>query len=305
MKAALSILAFLVLQTILFAQQRACDSTFADTDGVTVHTCVDNEPSLPGEKQGYLDFINNNIQYPKEALENNTNGNVWVRVIITEKGKLKSATVVAPLKGKGAEACSNEALRLLNLIQNWSPATIAGKPVRYIMKIPVKFQLQKQETLKIVELDSDYSDPVAPPPPGMDDVGDYPPPPPPPPPFEGDYAPAPPQVEVSDTSVFTIVDQMPEFPGWEYGLMKYINESIQYPKNSGDSQGTVFVQFIVERDGSVSHAKVRSSFSGPYSAAFDTEALRVINSLPKFTPGMHNGKPVRVMYMLPVIFKLR
>ncbi|WP_084608527.1 energy transducer TonB [Xylanibacter oryzae] len=104
----------------------------------------------------------------------------------------------------------------------------------------------------------------------------------------------------SDNHVFDVVEQMPSFPGGNGALMDYISKNIKYPTES-DAQGRVIVTFIVEKDGSITNAKVTRSVD----PAFDKEALRVINSMPKWIPGKQNGQNVRVRYTVPVTFRLQ
>ncbi len=108
--------------------------------------------------------------------------------------------------------------------------------------------------------------------------------------------------EAEKEKVFDVVEQMPEFPGGTGELMKYVSMSVRYPEKAlkAGTQGRVIVNFIVEADGSISNANVQKGVS----EELDKEALRVIESMPKWIPGMQNGKAVRVYYALPVTFRL-
>ncbi len=103
-------------------------------------------------------------------------------------------------------------------------------------------------------------------------------------------------------TVYRSVEQMPQFPGGEAALMKYLKSHINYPPMAAmnDIQGNVIVQFVVNEDGSVGEVKVVRSLDKD----LDREAIRVVKSLPKFTPGRHKGKVASVWYTLPVPFKL-
>ena len=103
----------------------------------------------------------------------------------------------------------------------------------------------------------------------------------------------------NDENVYEVVEQMPSFPGGQEALMTYINHNIKYPEEDC-GQGRVTVSFIVEKDGSITNATIRRSVD----PAFDREALRVINSMPKWIPGKKNGRNVRVRFNVPVQFKL-
>ena len=101
---------------------------------------------------------------------------------------------------------------------------------------------------------------------------------------------------------YDVVDEMPQFPGGPSALFEFISKNIQYPKEAEDAnlQGRVIVSFVVEKDGSVSNAKVVR----PIDPLLDAEALRVVNSMPKWIPGKQNGEAFRMKYTVPVTFRL-
>ena len=105
-----------------------------------------------------------------------------------------------------------------------------------------------------------------------------------------------------EDTVYQIVDEMPKFPGGEQAMFKFISENVKYPQEAKDKNisGRVFVNFVVEKDGSVDEVKVLRSIGG----GCDEEAVRVVKSMPKWTPGKQKGKPVRVSYIIPFVFKL-
>ena len=106
----------------------------------------------------------------------------------------------------------------------------------------------------------------------------------------------------SKEEALQVCDQMPEFPGGMGECMKFLSKNIKYPAEAmeNDIQGRVIMQFVVKKDGSISDAKVARSVD----PILDKEALRVINAMPKWKPGMHEGKAVNVKYTIPVAFKL-
>ena len=106
-----------------------------------------------------------------------------------------------------------------------------------------------------------------------------------------------------DENIYDTVEQMPEFPGGLSACMSYIARNVKYPTIALENgiQGRVVVQFCVEKDGSISNTVATKSVN-PY---LDKEALRVVSSMPKWTPGKQKGKPVRVKYTLPVHFRLK
>lgn len=109
--------------------------------------------------------------------------------------------------------------------------------------------------------------------------------------------------EVVEQEIFKIVEEMPAFPGGEAKLMEYVSKNIKYPQIARETgvQGRVYVNFVVEPDGSVSNVSVLRGIGG----GCDEEAIRVVKSMPKWKPGKQRGKAVRVSYMLPVNFKLQ
>lgn len=108
--------------------------------------------------------------------------------------------------------------------------------------------------------------------------------------------------ESLDGDVFLSVEENPEFPGGPAKLLEYIQKNLEYPEAARENeiQGRVFVGFIVEEDGSVSNVKILRGIG--YGC--DEEAIRLVYSLPKFKPGKQRGKPIRVAYTLPIVFKL-
>lgn len=109
--------------------------------------------------------------------------------------------------------------------------------------------------------------------------------------------------EPEENTIFEVVEHMPEFPGGQAALMQFLSKNIKYPTiaQENGTQGRVVVQFVVNRDGSVVDPVVVRSVD-PY---LDKEALRVIASMPKWKAGMQRGKPVRVKYTVPVMFRLQ
>lgn len=135
-----------------------------------------------------------------------------------------------------------------------------------------------------------------------------------------------PTTESFEPKVFDIVEQMPSFGGAEYtvtytdekgnthqkkkvcppgqaGLFQYLSNTIQYPvvAEKNGVQGRVIVTFVVERDGSITDVKVVKSVA----PSLDREAVRVVSSMPKWTPGKQKGDAVRVKYTMPVTFRLQ
>ena len=119
---------------------------------------------------------------------------------------------------------------------------------------------------------------------------------------EADLIETKPTVE-NDEKLYSVVQQMPMFPGGESELSRFINQNIKYPVRAQQNsiQGRVIVRFVVSKTGQVDRVEViRSLFPD-----CDKEAVRVIKLLPKFIPGKQNGENVAVWYIMPVTFKLQ
>ena len=109
--------------------------------------------------------------------------------------------------------------------------------------------------------------------------------------------------EVVEEQIFTIVEDMPAYPGGELEMRKYLGKSSKYPQMAQDAgiQGTVFLTFEVDKDGKIKDVKVLRGIGG----GCDEEAIRVVKAMPQWSPGKQRGKPVRVQFNLPVKFTLR
>ena len=115
----------------------------------------------------------------------------------------------------------------------------------------------------------------------------------------GDAAP----VLVSQPLAF--VEQMPEFPGGNTAMVQFIRDNIKYPDAEKKAliQGTAYVTFVIEEDGSLSNIEIlRGVLGGP---GCDKEALRIVKMMPKWSPGKQNGRTVRIQYNLPIKFYIR
>ncbi len=111
------------------------------------------------------------------------------------------------------------------------------------------------------------------------------------------------EVEEETNEVFLIVEEMPSFPGGQEALQKYLAQSVKYPVIAQENgiQGRVFVSFVVDKNGDVTNVKV----ARPFDPNLDKEAVRVVKSMPKWTPGKQRGKAVKVSYTVPINFVLQ
>ncbi len=104
--------------------------------------------------------------------------------------------------------------------------------------------------------------------------------------------------------IYTVVEQSPDFPGGEDALIQWLGTHVQYPEEAKKKavEGTVFVTFVVEKDGSISDVKVLNPKAE--TAVLEQEAVRVVRTMPKWKAGKSHGKKVRVQFNLPIVFKL-
>jgi TonB family protein len=211
-----------------------------------VFTVVEKMPEFPGGMDALAQYLVNNIEYPKQAINKGTSGRVFVNFVIKSNGSISDVKV---LRGIG-DGCDEEAVRVVQNMPDWKPGEQRGKKVSVSYNIPIKFSL-----------DDDKVD-----------------------------------------SVFTVVEEMPKFPGGEKALINYLAKNIKYPDKAKKDkvQGRVFVSFVVEKDGSIGDVKVLRGIGG----GCDEESIRVVQNMPNWTPGMQRGKAVRVAYNLPIKFSL-
>ena len=116
----------------------------------------------------------------------------------------------------------------------------------------------------------------------------------------------PPEIEeeeIVEAEIFKVVEEMPEFPGGAAKMMEFIQKNIKYPMmaRESDIQGRVFVNFVVEPNGTITNVTVMRGIGG----GCDEEALRVVQSMPNWKPGKQRGSAVRCSFTVPIIFKLQ
>lgn len=108
---------------------------------------------------------------------------------------------------------------------------------------------------------------------------------------------------IAEDIPFVVVEKMPEFPGGMKALLEFLAKNTKYPQSAAETgiQGTVYLSFVVEKDGNVSNIKTLRGIGG----GCNLEAERVLSMMPKWKPGNQFGKPVRVSFNVPVVFKLQ
>lgn len=240
----------------------------AATDGdEEVFEVVEKMPRFPnGGMPGLMQYLGKNIRYPEAAHKAGTQGRVTVQFVVAKDGSIGNVSVL-----RGVDpALDAEAIRVISSMPNWEPGMQKGKPVNVKFTVPVMFRLTPEPVEKIDEMIVvGYRNPDAP--------------------VTGE--------------VYETVDKMPEFPGGMTGLMQHLSKNIRYPAeaHTNNIQGRVVVSVIINTDGKATNAQIVQGVA----PSLDAEALRVATTMPDWTPGTKDGKPVNVKYTFPVVFRLQ
>jgi TonB family protein len=229
-----------------------------------VYTQVERQPGFPGGDAAFGAYLSRFVKYPKQARELNIQGRVILSFIVEKDGSLTGVKVVRGV-GYGTD---EEAVKALKNSPKWIPGMQNGKKVRVQYAVPISFSLAEEKTPVKTSATVD----------------------------EIKIDPAP------DNAVFTAVEEQPTFPGGQAAMVNYIRNNINYPAEArkNNIQGRVITSFVVGKDGKISDAKVLRGIG--YGA--DEEAVRLINAMPKWRPGVQNGRTVQVQYTIPILFSL-
>jgi len=247
-----------------------------------VFTAVEVQPDFPGGGQALANFLQKNIHYPQNDKAKGVQGKVYIQFDVSGTGTLYNLKVLR----SPSPAMAAEALRVMKLSPKWHPGLQNGKKVNVEFTLPINFAL-----------------------------------PPPPPPMApgapvqgGKPADGPNQIipvkdigkTVKNTpdnnAVYTAVARTPDFPGGEEAEAAFLRKNIKYPTKDklNKIQGKVYIQFVVEKDGTLTDMKVLRTPSD----AMAEEAIRVLKLSPKWIPGLQDGLLARVMFTQPINFAL-
>ena len=278
-------LSYLALLPLLAGTMFLCNPVRAqvaqnDSSQAVPFSQIEKKPTFRGgDANEFNKWVRENLVYPKDAYDAGVQGRVMVAFDVCEDGVVRNVKV---LRGVNP-TLDAEALRVINSSPKWEPGLQDGKPVKVTYQFPVIFQLQNNKTT------------LGPATNGVD-------------PESGRLVQSHLKVSMEndshDSIPFAQVEQKPTFQGNDAATFaKWVAERLTYPKEAKDQkiQGRVMVAFDVCEDGVVRNVKVLRGVN----AALDTEALRVINSSPKWEPGFQDGKPVKVTYQFPVVFLLK
>ena len=238
----------------------------------SIYQIVDEMPQYPGGEKAMMEYVAKNVKYPQEAKDKEIQGRVFVSFVVEKDG---SVSTVKVLRGIGG-GCDEEAVRVVSSMPKWKPGIKDGKPVRVSYMMPLNFKLTEGQPAKpSKKADANKPD-----------------------------------MKPDKNGVYQIVEEMPRFPGDEKALMEYLKSNLQMPeKYKGDdaefrlAEYRTFIRFVVTEDGSISDVNLIKKTEG--FKDLDDEALRVVKAMPKWNPGKMGGKPVKVYFHLPVVFKFK
>jgi TonB family protein len=235
----------------------------------TVFNIVDEMPVFPGGEQAMMKYIAENIKYPQEAKDKEIAGRVFLAFVVEKDGSVSNVEVKRGIGG----GCDDEAVRVVKAMPKWKPGKQKGEPVRVSYMLPINFKLNDDTTTKSVKKTEANK----------------------------------PDMKPNADGIYQIVEEMPRFPGDDKALKEYLNNNLSVPEKYKDmdvnAEYRVFVRFVVAEDGSVTNVELAKS--NPSKQDLNEEALRVVKAMPKWNPGKMDGKPVKVYFNLPIIYKFK
>ncbi|WP_300938018.1 TonB family protein [Duncaniella muris] len=231
---------------------------------------VDVRPTFPGGDEKLMEWISQHIVYPPGCWESHIQGRVTIRFLIKADGSVGEAEII---RGVYPEL-DKEALRVVKSLPKFNPATLNGKAVEYWFTLPIIFRLtdnfESPEKAKDSVITVTQNEVVSGTEYGTDEV-----------------------------KIYNVVEQMPEYPGGQAALLKFIGDNLKYPKEMvGCFQGSIRVRFYVDTLGHVCDPQIIRGMD----SALDREVLRVVRLFPDFIPGQHEGRKVNVYVNLPISF---
>lgn len=248
------------------------DTNKRQTPSGEVFTVVEEMPEFPGGAGAMVDFLRKNLEYPEAAKKDKIEGRVFASFIVETDGSISNVVInrgINPLLDRAA-------IDAIEAMPHWKPGKQRGIAVRTKMNIPVHFALNK-ESEKSSTPTTKSATPITKNKKNTINLAD-------------------------GREVYTLVDKMPKFPGGNEEMMKYLSSSIIYPEEArkAKKEGRVYVNFIVEADGSITNVNLLRGIS----KILDDVAVDVIRKMPNWTPGEMNGIAVPVSFNIPINFVL-
>ena len=251
-----------------FAMVSAQAQESANND-TTIYTIVDEMPQFQGGDSALVEYITHNVHYPQAEKAQGIQGKVFIGFVVEKDGSISNVEVK---RGIGEE-CDAEAVRVVKDMPAWIPGKRNGEPVRVSSMLPINYKIVEPQQSQYQMVVTDEVKRIS----------------------------AKPSMTDNNTKM-VVIDKMPAFPGGEEGVMDFIGTNIRYPKYAQDHgiSGRVLVRFVVETDGSITNVEVLQGIGG----GCDEEAVRVVKMMPKWIPAENDGEKVRVMFTLPINFRL-
>lgn len=277
----------MTLRKLSFVLVFCCLCISAVAQNVYTPGQVDHRPYFRGGDRAMYEWIFDNMNYPDALLKAGKGAKVVVNIVVGSDGRI----VESKLPRRGNPEFDREAIRLVRSMPYWEPGVRVNQYVPVRMEIMVEFnpsiyygrhperRPKPVERVKQVPVNKTI---------GIDT--------------------APRQAETTKSEepekVYNVamVEVKPSFPGGDGAMYSWLAQHINYPAAAAEEgvQGRVTVQFVVEKDGSITNVKVIRG----RNPELDKEAVRVVKAMPKWTPAQNNGKVVSCNYSMPVTFKL-
>ncbi|GEM_PF-79275 len=246
-----------------------------------VFVAVEQMPAYTGGESAMHTFISQNLKYPVEAQKAGLHGRVTVRFIVKGTGEVSDVNVVRGID----PILDNEAVRVVKAMPDWKPGKQNGVAVDVYYTLPIVFRLPDSSN----KIDASNGNPNEIKEKVIVSVASL---------RAGDE-----DEKVEKERPFLSVEQMPAFPGGESAMITFISQNLKYPEDAQKArvEGRVIVRFVVDEVGNITNVEIVRGIG----ESSDNEALRVVKSMPKWTPGKQNGVNVPVYFTLPISFKLK
>lgn len=250
------------------------EAQISDDNKIIPWAALETKPEFPGGANAMHLWIREHLNYPKEAVEKGLSGSLFVNFVVADDGSVRNVEVDKSYSDKDM-LLQKEAVRLIKSMPKWTPATYKGQAVNVKMFAPVNFKLDENGKPKTYKKSSDKQSASV----------------------QTEFKPE--RHQIPDMAAVSV---QPKFEEKGDKLTEWIAEHIQYPADARQAkiEGRVIVEFIIDKDGSVIEPKVVKGLSDSLNA----EALRLVKSLPRWTPGRVNGKAAQTRYTLPINFRL-
>ena len=244
----------------------------------SIYEKVEKEAEFPGGLEAMYKWIGYHLKYPEECRDKSIQGRVTIQFVVNKDGsisEIKTLRSPNPLLSK-------EGIRIVNAMPKWKPAQNKGKVVASYFRLPINFRLAGTQKTETITEQGTQIKPVV-----LTAVS---------------KPTGKPVEETADDGIFDEPETKAEFPGGDMAMYKWIADNLKYPEEcrAKSIQGRVTIQFVVNKDGSISEIKTLRS---PNPLLSD-EAIRVVSAMPKWKPATQMDKPVRCNYRLPITFRL-